>query len=1001
MPLKGLVKFFAIALIVLSLFQLSFTYFVNKKDNEIAAKVNKEMSKYPVADQKYTDKLTQALYADTLANLREQAQSREETKARPDIVTYDPFWGKVNYKEAKGRELQLGLDLQGGMAVTMEVALDDMLKKLANNPKDASLNTAIQLAEQKKANSSTNFISLFMDAYKEKNPSGNVASLFTNKSNKAIDYNSSASTVQKYLSTQADKAFDNTINVITNRIDKFGLSNPGISPDRETNTISIELAGAKNPDKIRKDLQTSASLEFWESATLNQVGQNILNADKAWVAGGDTTVAANKRKSIRQLLPDFGANPNGNLIGTIKVIDTVYFNAMIESPEFVAAMGENFQLLYGKPYDESKEDIFGVFCINKNGQDKPLISGDKITNAVENTNNTVGEPQVSINLSSEGESEFGKITDRLSGGGSKIGYLAIVLDDFVYSAPSVKQKIDGSPVISGGFATILEAKELADVLSSGRLEVKARVVQDNMVGPTLGKKAIEGGAMAFGISFLVIFLLMIVYYNSAGWVANGALILNLLFTIGVLSALGATLTAPGIAGLVLTIGMAVDTNVIIFERIKEELDKGKTYLNAVIEGYKKSLAPVLDAHFTTFLTAAILFYFGLGPIKGFATTQMLGIVLSLFCGILISRLITDWYTNKNRHLNYFTPLSRRIFKHANFKFIEYRKVTYIISGFVLAIGIAAILHGFDTGVEYSGGRSYVVEFSKDVKGEDLKKDLTAPFGGKEPIVKTINGSDRIYDITTSYKITEPGDKIVLDSIVRSTLYNGLKKYFDGVTEAAFVKADKANKLGIISYKKVEPSISEKLKSGAKKAAIYSILIIALYIFIRFRDWRYSLGTIISLLHDVLVTLAVFSFAKGLVPFPLELDQHFIAAILTVIGFSMNDTIIVFDRIRENAKLMAGQSKEVIINKSINDTLSRTIMTSLTVFLTILILFIFGGDVTKGFAFAMLVGVIVGTYSSIFVASPILVDFAKNTPLGKADFVDHANETTAEAEKAIK
>ena len=530
--------------------------------------------------------------------------------------------------------------------------------------------------------------------------------------------------------------------------------------------------------------------------------------------------------------------------------------------------------------------------------------------------------------------------------------------------------------------------------------MKARIVQDYIVGPTLGKKAIEGGRNAFLISFLIIFALMLVYYNTAGWVANGALILNLLFTIGVLSMLGATLTAPGIAGLVLTIGMAVDTNVIIFERIKEEIEKGKTYLAAVAEGYRKSLAPVLDAHFTTFLTAAILFYFGSGPIRGFATTQMLGIFLSLFCGILISRLITDWYTNKNRHLNYFTNLSKKVFKHANFKFIEYRKITYIISGVVLILGVAAIINGFDTGVEYAGGRSYTVQFNKEVSSEKLREVLAPVFEGKEPVVKSVNNSDKMYDIATSYKINDVGDKNVIDSTVRYALYNGVKGYLgDNITEAAFAKG--VNKVGIISSKKVEPSISKDLKSGAKKAAIYSILIIALFIFIRFRDWRYSLGTIVSLLHDVLVTLAVFSFAKGIVPFPLELDQHFIAAILTVIGFSMNDTIIVFDRIRENAKLMRGASKEEIINVSINATLSRTIMTSFTVFLTILILFIFGGDVTRGFAFAMLVGVVVGTYSSIFVAAPILVDFAKNTPLGKADFVDHTNDTLAEAEKAIK
>jgi SecD/SecF fusion protein len=1001
MPLKGLVKFFTIALIVLSLFQLSFTYFVNKKDKEISKRVDKEMLQYGTAKSKYAnDPTKQLLYADTLAEMRERIQGQQETKAGTENVTYDPFSGNVNYKKAKGRELQLGLDLQGGMAVTMEVALDDMLKSLANNPKDPALLAAILSANQKKTGNS-NFIKLFLESYKEKNASSKVAALFINKSGKKIDFNSSESTVTTYLNEQAKVAFDNTIKVITNRIDKFGLASPGISPNFETNTISVELAGAKNPDKIRKDLQTSASLEFWECALSGEVLNNLKSADALYTSAVDSTKILEKRKSIVQLLKNFGANPGFHLLGTIKIVDTIYFNAMKDSPEFTSAMGEEYKILYGKPGNADDVENLDVYVIKRNGSDKPLIAGNKITGATENSNNIMSEPQVLISLTNEGEKEFSNATARLSANGQKVGYLGIVLDDFIYSAPSVKQKIDGGPSISGGFKDIGEAKELSDILNSGRLEVKARIVQDNIVGPTLGKKAIEGGATAFLISFLVIFALMIIYYNTAGWVANIALILNLLFTIGILSALGATLTAPGIAGLVLTIGMAVDTNVIIFERIKEELEKGKTYMAAVIEGYKKSLAPVLDAHFTTFLTAAILFYFGEGPIKGFATTQMLGIFLSLFCGILISRLITDFYTNKNRHLNYFTGLSRKIFKHANYKFIEYRKITYIISGVVLLLGVGAVINGFDSGVEYAGGRSYVVQLSKEkVTSENLRTSLAPVFGGKEPVIKTVNNSDKIYDITTSFKINDVGDETVIDSTVRYALYNGIKPYIgDNITESAFAKGE--NKIGIISSKKVKPSISEKLKEGAKKAAIYSILIIALYIFIRFRDWRYSLGTIIALLHDVFVTLAVFSFCKGIVPFPLELDQHFIAAILTVIGFSMNDTIIVFDRIRENAKLMKGASKTEIINKSINATLSRTVMTSLTVFLTILILLIFGGDVTRGFAFAMLIGVIVGTYSSIFVAAPILVDFAKNTPLGKADFVDHENETTSAAEKAIK
>jgi SecD/SecF fusion protein len=518
---------------------------------------------------------------------------------------------------------------------------------------------------------------------------------------------------------------------------------------------------------------------------------------------------------------------------------------------------------------------------------------------------------------------------------------------------------------------------MADILQSGKLPAPAKIVQEQIVGPTLGSAAVKGGSMSFAISFVVIFILMLLYYNTAGWVANIALILNLVFTIGVLSSMGFTLTAPGIAGLVLTIGMAVDTNVLIFERIKEELTKGKGYLTAVSDGYKRSYAPVLDGHITTLLTAIILAYFGLGPVLGFATTQIIGILLSLFCGILVSRVITDIYTNKNRHLNYFTGISKKVFKHAAYKFVEYRKVAYGISVVVLILGISSIFYGFDYGVEFEGGRSYTVIFNKVPNQEAVSNDLKAVFG-EYPVIKTVDKPTQL-NITTAYKIHETGNNV--DSMVEKTLYTGLEKHLaPGTTYKEFSTKYKQ------SSQTVLPTISDDLKKGATKATVLAIIAICLYIFMRFRDWRYSVGTIVALLHDVLVTLAVFSFLRKVVPFPLEIDQHFIAAILTVIGFSMNDTVIVYDRIREDSRLMKGDSKQNIINRAINQTLSRTVMTSLTVFLTLLILFIFGGEVTRGFSFAMLIGVVTGTYSSIFVAAPILLDLAKDKPLGKSEEV---------------
>ncbi|MCH5719131.1 protein translocase subunit SecF [Niabella hibiscisoli] len=572
-----------------------------------------------------------------------------------------------------------------------------------------------------------------------------------------------------------------------------------------------------------------------------------------------------------------------------------------------------------------------------------------------------GRTNVSLEMSNSGAKLWADLT-RANVGRA----IAIVVDGTVYSAPNVNEAIEGGrSSISGSFSQE-EASDLANILKIGKLPAPAKIVSEETVGPTLGAAAIQGGLKSFIISFIVIFALMIIYYNTSGWVANIALILNLLFTIGVLAGLGATLTAPGIAGLVLTIGMAVDTNVIIYERIKEELRKGKAYLPAINDGYNRSLAPVLDGHVTTLLTAFILYYFGLGPVKGFATTQILGLLLSLFCGILVSRWVSDWFTNKNKHLNYFSKVSNAIEKKSKFKFIEFRKRAYVISAIILILGIATIFNGFDYGVEFDGGRSYRVEFGKVVDVEKVRDDLKAAFDDENPIIKTVDDNSKL-DITTSYMIRDPRTEVA-DSIVTHKLFEGLKSYLPANT--SFSQFDTVYKT---RTQKVLPTISDDLKKGAVKATLFAMIAIFLYIFIRFRDWRFSLGTIFALIHDTLVTLIVFSFAKEIVPFPLEIDQHFIAAILTVIGFSMNDTVVIFDRIREDMKLHPTMDQKTLVNKAINETLSRTIMTTLTVFLTILILFIFGGEVTRGFAFAMLIGVVTGIYSTVFVAAPVLVD----------------------------
>jgi len=1000
--MRALVSIFAGLLIVISLYQLSFTWFVNKHEAAMTQKAERFVkNNFPSPATKYPgNKDAQVLYQDSLSLL---VRARTEKLLDSTKDTKITWWG-TTYQKSKESELLLGLDLQGGINVTLDIELEGLIKGLANNPRDASLQKAIQLANQKKlTNGGANYIDLFSTAFGEANPGVKLAPLFANSNRNKLKFESSDGEVVRYLHDQASAGMKQTFQVLTKRIDKFGVSQPNIQLDENKGIISVELAGATDPDRVRKYLQSSANLQFWEVYNIQELSNSLTNADKvlqkylngekdsATLAKQDSTAdslsSALNRNPLRILRfnqPQQDAKgqvqyPSALAAALLK--DTGTFNGYLNIAAVRNQFPGNLKFAWGKlNYDDNGKalpylELYAVKTIP--GNDKAKLEGEVITDARQDYDPVTGGVVVEMSMNKHGADVWGKMTT------DNVGKpIAITLDDVVYSAPVVNGPITGgnSQITMGNRGSsqvVSEATDLANILKSGKLNAPARIVQEQVVGPTLGKAAVKGGAMAFAISFLVIFTLMLVYYNTAGWVANIALILNLLFTIGILSAMHATLTAPGIAGLVLTIGMAVDTNVIIFERIKEELTRGKSYQLAVNDGYRRSLAPVLDAHVTTFLTAAILAYFGLGPVLGFATTQMLGIALSLFCGILVSRMVTDFYTNKNRHFQYFTGISKKVFQHANFKFIEFRKVAYVISAVVLVLGISAYFHGFQKGVEFSGGRSYIVNFHKPLNEQEIKDALNIQFG-KYPEVKTY-GSNQQFEITTDYLVNREGS--AADSIVANKMFTGLTHFLPaGTTAQEFTNTRKF----IQQSKKVSASISDDLKAGAVKATVFALIFIFIYIFIRFRDWRYSLGTIIALMHDVLVVLAVYSFLPAVVPFPLEIDQHFIAAILTVIGFSMNDTVIVFDRIREDSRILRGKTKAEIINKAVNETLPRTVMTSLTVFLTILILFLVGGEVTKGFAFAMLIGVVTGTYSSIFVAAPVLIDLARKRPLGAAD-----------------
>ncbi|MBM3440175.1 MAG: protein translocase subunit SecD [Bacteroidetes bacterium] len=991
MALKGLVRFFAIALILISLYQLSFTFIVNNFEKKQKARAERFVkSNYASASAEVKDSAYKATYRRYVDSLKDKA-----------ILDIPILYSNLTYQKAATQELNLGLDLQGGMSVTLEVGLDGLIRSMSNNPKDSTLNKALAKANDLKAKSDADYIQLFENAYNDLVPGGKLSGLFAGSKNQQIKVTSSNSEVISVIRSEATEAIKRTYNVLSTRIDQFGVAQPSINLDQTRGIITVELAGIDNPERVRRYLQATANLEFWETYTVDQnfFTQFIAPADeklKASLSGAttdstktDTTGAFGNISPLTGLFqqPATGTQASSmSTLGFVATKDTATFSNYVSLDAVQGALPSDLRFYYGaKPVkNKAGENLFEVFAIKTlAGSDKPKLGGEYVTEARQDIDSRNNEVQVAMSMDNKGARIWEKMTGDNTGRA-----IAIVLDNYVYSAPRVNGVIaGGNSVITGNFS-IEEAQDLSNILKTGKLPAPAKIVQEQVVGPTLGAEAVKGGSMAFLISFGVIFVLMLVYYNTGGWVANIALILNLLFTVGVLSSLGATLTAPGIAGLVLTIGMAVDTNVIIFERIKEEIAKGKGYQLAVADGYRRSLAPVLDAHITTLLTAIILFYFGLGPVLGFATTQIIGLLLSLFCGILVSRLISDfWTSKKGRHFEYFTKVSDRIFKHAAYKFIEYRKVAYAISVVVLVLGVGALFNGFDYGVEFKGGRSYTVVFDKAVNNDEVRNELQKVFG-KYPIIKTV-GSPEQLNITTDYLIDQQG--LSVDSTVQSTLYEGLKSFLPENTSFAAFKSKYYQ-----GSQTVLPTISDDLKKGATWATILSLLVITLYIFMRFRDWRYSVGTIIALMHDVLVTLAVFSFLRHVVNFPLEIDQHFIAAILTVIGFSMNDTVIVFDRIREYSASMFGKEKGVILNKAINDTLSRTIMTSLTVFLTLLILFIFGGEVTRGFAFAMLIGVVTGTYSSIFVAAPVLMDFAKDKPLGEPE----KDKTLARARHSI-
>jgi SecD/SecF fusion protein len=890
----------------------------------------------------------------------------------------------------------------------LEVSVKDIVNSLSNYSRDTTFVKALRLAEQNQKNSTDDFITLFAEAWETVDPNGKMAAVFSTIELKdKIDYNSSNADVISVLREESNGAIDNAFNVLRSRIDRFGVTNPNIQQLETAGRILVELPGVNDQERVRKLLQGTANLEFWETyknseiygilAQANEVIREQKAAEEALTATeepakkeevkaetegnellaelenkaeeGDSTDIAGQ--NMEKNFPLFAVlNPNayqgqlggGSVIGRAHYRDTAKVGHYLRNAKVKALFPRDMRTMWGVKAIDDAETIFELHAIKVTSRDgRAPLDGSVVTNARQEFGESQASAEVTMVMNAEGAKTWAKLTKANVGRA-----IAIVLDGYVYSAPNVGGEIAGGRSSISGSFTVEEAKDLANVLKSGKLPAPAHIIEEEIVGPSLGQEAIDSGFKSFMIAFLVVLLYMIFYYSRrGGLVADIALLANMFFMIGVLASFGAVLTLPGIAGIVLTIGMSVDANVLIYERIREELMSGKGVAVAIRDGYKNAYSAIIDANITTFITAFILFIFGTGPIKGFATTLLIGIFTSLFTAIFITRLIFELGLARNWKISFSTKLTEGFFKNTDIKFIAKRKIYYVISGIVIVIGIASLFtRGLNQGVDFTGGRTYVVRYAEAVNTVKLQADLAAVYGST-PEVKVFGDANQV-KITTKYRINDDGEDV--DADVETKLYEGSKKLLgNGVTKADFMDNYRQ------SSQKVGPTIADDIKTAAFWAILVALAAIFGYIAFRFRNFRFGLGAIAALVHDVLIVLGIFSIGYSFLPFSLEIDQAFIAAILTVVGYSINDTVVVFDRIREYLGLYPKRDRTEIMNKALNSTLSRTFSTSLSTFVVLLTIFIFGGEVIRGFVFALMVGVVVGTYSSLFIATPVVFD----------------------------
>lgn len=920
-----------------------------------------------------------------------------------DSLWKQPIYLGNTLQEVTERELGLGLDLQGGMHVVLEVSPGEVLRGLAGNTRDPQFNEAIKRAIKEQQTSQASFVDLFVNNYKDVVPGAKLATVFATSANRArINYQTSDAEVKRFLNDEVSGAIDRSFRVIQARVDKFGVTNPNVQRLPGTGRILIELPGVDNPDRVRRLLTGAAKLEFTEVYKLNEVspglealGAYLAKAEvqrKLDAAKAKPTASVSGTASTGDLAAQLGGAKKTATVDTAKtkadsaqtqaaltnlfipisqdqlavdLKDTARANAIFNDPEVRAVFPNDLTFAWDRKPTEiaaqgnnPRRELLPLYFVKKTGGKAPLEGG--VISDAGNDYDERGRPEVTMRMNAEGAKKWRALT-----AANVNRPVAILLDGLVYTAPNVQNEIpNGSSSITGNF-TVEETKDMANVLKAGKLDAPANIVEENIVGATLGSQAIQAGIVSSLVGLLIVLVFVALYYNRAGLIADVTLFVNLFFLMGVMAAVpGTVLTMPGIAGIVLTIGMSVDANVLIYERIKEELELGKGLKQAIADGFKNALSSILDSNVTTFLTGIILFLFGTGLIKGFATTLIIGILTSLFAALLITRLMIEWYVSSGRTLSFSSSWAKNLFKGSDFDFVSHRRTYYIISSTIIAAGVVSFLFkGFGLGVDFKGGRSYVIKFEQPITTDQVRASLAPVLGGNEPEVKTYGGAGINADqvkMTTSYQIdnTAPdADKQVSDAVLKGL--SGIK----------------GNKASIESSQKVGPTIAKDLIYSAIWSILLAVAVVFGYILIRFKRLAFGYGAVVALFHDVLIILAIFTIGNGLLPFSLDIDQAFVGALLTIMGYSMNDTVVVFDRVREYLAENKGKKESIatIINNALNSTLSRTAVTGLSTILVLLVLFIFGGATIRGFSFAMLIGVIVGTYSSLFVATPIVVD----------------------------